>query len=150
MNHKIQKLDPRVIPYFEKFLVELDDKKYLYSIVETLRTIEIQAAYYSQGRKPLEEVNTLRKIAGLYLIKESENKIITNTMDSLHLKGLAADIVPVINDRIPWNINTPEIANLYKEFGRIGMSVGLEWGGNWKPFDSYGIGWDAPHYQRIV
>jgi peptidoglycan L-alanyl-D-glutamate endopeptidase CwlK len=146
---KIQQLIPEVRPLFEAFLLSLDKNGLKYSVLETLRTIEVQEAYYAQGRKPLVEINELRKKAGLYLLGEDEGKkIITKTMRSVHLTGRAADIVPVINGKIPWNI-TADNAELWLDFGRLGQEAGLEWGGEWKPLNQFGIGWDAPHYQKL-
>ena len=145
---KIQLLKPEVRPFFEAFLTALDKQGLQYSVIETLRTIEVQTAYYAQGRKPLDEINELRKKAGLYLLSEAEGKkIVTKTMQSVHLTGRAADIVPIVNGKIPWNINA-ENAELWKTFGRLGQEAGLEWGGTWPEFDKFGIGWDAPHYQK--
>jgi hypothetical protein len=70
-------------------------------------------------------------------------------MNSVHFTGKAADIVPVIDGKIPWNIGSREIAALWLAFGRLGQEAGLEWGGSWPPLDRYGIGWDAPHYQLL-
>jgi peptidoglycan L-alanyl-D-glutamate endopeptidase CwlK len=145
---KIDLLAPQARPYFESFLWKLDAEGLRYSVVETLRTPEVQAAYYAQGWKPLEEINALRKMAGLYLLGEEEGKrIVTKTLQSVHFGGRAADIVPVIDGKIPWNITSREIAGLWLAFGRLGQDAGLEWGGAWQPLDKYGIGWDAPHYQ---
>jgi peptidoglycan L-alanyl-D-glutamate endopeptidase CwlK len=146
---KIDLLRQDVKPYFEEFIARLDKAGLRYSVLETLRTQAVQEAYYAQGRKPLEEVNELRKAAGLYLLGEAEGKrIVTKTMQSVHLTGCAADIAPVVGGKIPWAV-TAENAGLWKEFGRLGQEAGLEWGGSWKPFDRFGIGWDAPHYQRV-
>jgi peptidoglycan L-alanyl-D-glutamate endopeptidase CwlK len=145
---KIDLLAPEARPYFDSFLRKLDAEGLRYSVVETLRSPEVQAAYYAQGRKPLEEINTLRKKAGLYLLGEAEGKrIVTRTMHSVHFTGKAADIAPVIDGKIPWNVTSREIAGLWLAFGRLGREAGLEWGGAWPPLDKYGIGWDAPHYQ---
>jgi peptidoglycan L-alanyl-D-glutamate endopeptidase CwlK len=147
---KIDLLVPEVRPYFEAFLNRLDKEGLRYAVTETLRTPAMQAAYYAQGRKPLEEINALRKTAGLYLLGEAEGKrIVTRTMESVHLTGRAADVVPVVEGKIPWNIAGRETAGLWLAFGRLGQESGLEWGGAWKPLDPYGIGWDAPHYQRV-
>jgi len=147
---KIAMLRPDIRPAFEKFLRSLDQQGLWYSIVETLRTQAVQDAYYAQGRESIEEINRLRKAAGLYLVSEGEAKrIITNARHSLHQDGVAADIVPVVDGKIPWNI-TEANAELWLTFGRLGMEAGLEWGGAWKPFDRFGIGWDAPHYQLIL
>ena len=149
---KIQLLIPKARPYFEAFLTALDKEGLRYSIVETLRTLAVQEAYYAQGRQPLEEINELRKKAGLYLLGADEAKrTVTDTMESVHLTGMAADIVPILAGRIPWTI-TAENAELWRTFGRLGQEAGLEWGGTWwskkRPLDKFGIGWDAPHYQK--
>lgn len=145
---KLDLLRPEVRPYFEEFINSLDRKGYRYSLLETLRTPEVQEAYYAQGRKPLAEINALRTRAGLYLLTEAEGKrIVTRTMHSVHLTGKAADIVPVLDGKIPWNM-TRETAELWRAFGLLGQEAGLEWGGSWQPLDRFGIGWDAPHYQR--
>ena len=146
---KIDLLNPGVRRYFEDFIGKLEKNGFRYSIPETLRTIAVQEAYYAQGRKPLEEINELRRKAGLYLLGEAEGKrIITWTMESAHLIGRAADIVPVVGEKIPWAI-TAENAGLWLAFGRLGQEAGLEWGGAWTPLDQHGIGRDAPHYQFL-
>jgi len=147
MNNKIQLLKPEARPLFETFLDALDKHGLNFCILETLRTQETQDAYYAQGREGLEEINRLRKIAGLYLIGADEAKrVITQTRHSMHQDGLAADIVPIIGGKIPWLISADN-AELWLTFGRLGQESGLEWGGTWKPLNSFGIGWDAPHYQ---
>jgi peptidoglycan L-alanyl-D-glutamate endopeptidase CwlK len=145
---KLDLLRPEARPYFDTFLEKLEARGLRYSVVETLRTLAVQEAYYAQGRKPLAVINALRKEAGLYLLGEAEGKrIVTRTMQSVHLTGRAADIVPVVDGKIPWVI-TGENAELWLAFGRLGEESGLEWGGSWAPLDKFGIGWDAPHYQK--
>jgi peptidoglycan L-alanyl-D-glutamate endopeptidase CwlK len=147
---KLDLLHPEARPYFEAFLEKLEKEGYPYKVLETLRTVEVQEAYFAQGRKSLEEINALRKKAGLYLLGAEEGKrIITRTMQSVHLTGRAGDIVPVLDKKIPWVI-TAENAGLWLAFGRLGKEAGLEWGGDWKPLDKYGIGWDPPHYQVLA
>ena len=145
---KIELIKPEVRPLFEAFLAALDKYGLRYRVLETLRTVEVQEAYYAQGRKPLQEINRLRQKLGLYLLEEAEGRrIITRTMQSIHLIGMAADIVPVMSDgKIPWTI-TAENAGLWLTFGKLGQEAGLEWGGTWEPLNKFGIGWDAPHYQ---
>jgi len=144
---KIDLLKPEARPFFIAFLLALDRHGLRYSILETLRTQAVQDAYYAQGRASLEEINRLREAAGLYLIEAAEaKKIITQVRYSRHQDGKAADIVPVLNGKIPWDI-TPENAELWLTFGRLGQEAGLHWGGTWEPLNSFGIGWDAPHYQ---
>jgi peptidoglycan L-alanyl-D-glutamate endopeptidase CwlK len=145
-------LDPVFQPVAVEFINRLKEAGLGYTIVETLRTLAVHKAYYAQGREPLEAVNRMRTLAGLWLIGEEENKkIVTKTMNSVHLDGKALDVAPLLPDgKIPWNITTREIAELWKRFGEIGISVGLEWGGEWKPLDRWSIGWDPPHYQARV
>ncbi|MDR2785470.1 MAG: M15 family metallopeptidase [Treponema sp.] len=144
---KLDLLQPEVRPYFDTFLDKLERRALAYSVLETLRTYVVHEAYYAQGRRPLAEINELRKKAGLYLLSEAEGKkIVTQTMQSIHLSGRAADIVPVLDGKIPWTI-TAGNAELWLAFGRLGEESGLQWGGSWAPLDRFGIGWDAPHYQ---
>jgi peptidoglycan L-alanyl-D-glutamate endopeptidase CwlK len=146
----LNSLDPAFQPQAAVFIDRLKAAALSYTVIETLRTLAVQTAYYAQGREPLDAVNKKRTLAGLCLITAEENRrAITQTMKSVHLDGKAIDVVPLtIDGKIPWVINTQEIADLYKKFGEIGRSVGLEWGGDWKPLDRWGIGWDPPHYQK--
>lgn len=121
------------------FLSELDDNKIEYKINETLRTLETQMAYYSQGRKSLITVNVLRNKSGLYLISEEDNKkIITWTMKSKHLDGLAIDIVPTIYGRVQWNAPDEK----WRQIAEISKKCGLNAGYYWKQHDS-------PHHEEI-
>ena len=145
--NKLELLKPEARRAVELFVASLEKHGYRYTIIETLRTQETQDAYYAQGRLPLEEVNLLRRKAGLYAIGEDAAKrIITKVKYSVHQDGRAADIAPVANGKIPWDINS-ETAPLWLAFGKLGIEAGLGWGGLWEPFDRFGIGWDAPHYE---
>ncbi|MDR1803352.1 MAG: M15 family metallopeptidase [Treponema sp.] len=145
--NKIDLLKPEARPFFKTFLSALYKHGLKFHILETLRTQAVQDAYYAQGRMSLEDINRLRNVAGLYLIGPAEAKrIITQVRYSKHQDGKAGDIVPVLNGKIPWNI-TSENAELWLTFGRLGQEAGLHWGGTWEPLNSFGIGWDAPHYQ---
>jgi hypothetical protein len=107
---------------------------------ETLRSQEVQDAYYLQGRDILENVNAKRKIAGLPPINESENKnIITWTLKSKHSSGKAMDLYPVDKTgKILWSGKKSDfqlIANIIKPFG-------FDWGGDW---DAKNL--DLPHFE---
>lgn len=120
-----------------EFLAELDKEGFKYLVSETLRTPRVQAAYFAQGRKPLDEVNRLRVSAGLWKISEAENKNkVTWTLRSKHLDGLAIDVVPSRNGDYWWN--APD--ELWKKMSDIGVSCGLESGYTWKEKDS-------PHFE---
>jgi hypothetical protein len=145
----IKLLTPSMREKVENFIHALDANGVKYRIIETKRTESTQRAYYAQGREPVAVVNIKRRSAGLGEITESENRNkITWTLESKHLVGRAIDIVPVIDGKIPWNINSKEIAAAYMRIGLIGEAAGLAWGGRWTPIDKFGIGKDAPHFEE--
>jgi len=144
----LSELDPMAIPRFNEFIKKLDkelgDDKYI--IFEGLRKIEVQEAYYAQGREPVEKVNKLRKKAGLWLLRTHDDngnlinhKIITWTLQSKHIDGFAMDVLPVDGSGNP----TWDLAHYYNYFKIIrdcGRAVGLICGASWNPPD-----W--PHYE---
>ncbi|MDR3342566.1 MAG: M15 family metallopeptidase [Treponema sp.] len=142
-------LHPKARTVMEALIEGFKQRGIRFAIVETLRTAAVQAAYYAQGRQSLDQVNTLRKQAGLYLFtKSGENYKITNVTHSSHEDGFAADIVPVLpSGSIPWNV--VEYPGMWRAMGDVGLSLGLDWGGTWAPLNRAGIGWDAPHYQLM-
>ena len=129
-------------PFLSKvklFLAELDRVGFKYAISETLRTPAVQAAYFAQGRKPLDEVNKLRVAAGLWKITEAENKNkITWTLKSKHLEGLAIDLVPTKDGKLWWN--APD--SLWKQMSDISDQFDIESGYTWKTKDS-------PHFEDL-
>jgi peptidoglycan L-alanyl-D-glutamate endopeptidase CwlK len=134
--------EPARIP-FTKMMKTLDSKlgEDGYIIYEGMRSHAVQRAYYAQGRESLEDVNALRKAAGLYLLTSmKQNYKITNTMKSQHLLGRAMDVLPMLpNGNTTW-----DYAHYRKQFEIIheaGKSAGLECGWDWKDFP------DKPHYQ---
>lgn len=148
MTEMIEKLDVKIRPQVKQFIHELDSLGIAYKVLETRRTPEVQAAYYAQGREPLDVVNAKRKVARLYLLTEKENRNkITWTLKSKHIDGLAIDIVPVIGGRIPWAITDSKVAAAWLHMGEIGEKCGLQWGGRWTPLDKFGCGRDCPHYE---
>ena len=135
-------LDERARPKFEEFLNRLDssigDGQYI--VFEGRRTSLVQEAYHAQGRETLEIVNKKRAAAGLYLLRsEKDNYIITWTLKSKHIDGLAMDVVPVDGAGNP----TWDLAHFQRQFDVIrdcGLKSGLVCGADWKPAD-----W--PHYE---
>jgi peptidoglycan L-alanyl-D-glutamate endopeptidase CwlK len=113
-----------------------------YIVFEGVRTEKVQAAYFAQGREPLEAVNRARKDAGLYLLaSEKQNYKITWTMKSKHLEGLAMDILPAKPNGEP----TWDLAHYRKQFELIrdaGRAAGLACGADWPETQR-----DWPHYE---
>lgn len=133
----------------------MDDAKLPFAVTCTARNVKVQVALYAQGRQTLEEVNTLRKIAGVAPITEEENKKkVTWTLNSKHIIDLddgnpendssrAFDIVLLKDGKASWDIKVSVNGNDipdYTEAGMIGESVGLKWGGR---FSSP----DYPHFE---
>ena len=113
-------------------------------VVETLRTVDAQIAYFAQGRKTLAGVNALRKTAGLASIKDSENVIRTKTLDSIHLYGCAIDVWLMKNgSRLPDNHPA------WDNFGVLAEAYGFVWGGRFgdDPKTKKIEGWDKCHIE---
>ena len=113
------------------------------NITQTLRSMELQEAYFSQGRLDLNTVNSLRKKVGLNGITAKENVIITKAKagTSPHNYGLAWDFCPIVNGKLDWNN-----LELFKKCGEISKKINLdgytlEWGGDFKTIK------DMPHIQ---
>jgi hypothetical protein len=139
---KLAELSSAAQPIFKEFLnlldAELGDDRYV--VFEGRRSPAVQEAYYAQGREPLESVNKKRTAAGLYLLRsERDNYIITWTLKSKHIDGLAIDVVPTDGTGNP----TWDLAHYSKTFETIvgcGNKAGLTCGVNFSTPD-----W--PHYQ---
>ena len=140
----LAQLVPQAIPVFDYFFRNLDtaigDDQYI--VFEGRRTVEIQDAYYAQGRENLSMVNGLRKMAGLYLLRsDKDNYKITWTRKSKHIEGLAMDVLPGDGAGKP----TWDLAHYRKVFEAIrdaGRKTGLECGADWPDPET-----DWPHYE---
>lgn len=149
----INLLHPEVKAKAEELVAKAQDKLNLRLIItQTLRTQEEQVALFAQGRQSLDKVNELRKLANYAPLTATENRNkVTNASsaaDSFHGYGLAFDIAVVdstgrtINwNKSDWNSNNVDD---WMEIGKLGESIGLEWGGSWKSFP------DIPHYQLTL
>jgi len=107
-------------------------------IICTARYELDQIALYAQGRKTLDEVNDLRKVAGMPPISEAENKRpVTWTLDSKHVIGSkrplseAFDIVLTDHGKVHWDVSADVNANNipdYIEAAKIAIGCGLRAG----------------------
>lgn len=110
-------------------------------LTEVYRSPDVQQALYAQGRRPIREVNSLRRSANLAPINENENrKTVTNAKpgQSKHQRkpAHAVDIwfargKQLVDDTRLWN----QLAVLMKE-----ADPGIVWGGNFKAVDK-------PHFE---
>lgn len=109
----------------------------------THRSNDEQAALYAQGRQPVEEINRLRKKAGMLAITKTEAKRrVTNARPgaSLHNEypARAFDIAFInSNKKLDWS------TDLFKKFWEIIKTINprMSWGGNWQSIKDY------PHFQ---
>jgi len=142
----LAELDPSAQMVFEGFLKRLDADigDDMYIVYEGRRKQAVQEAYYAQGRKPLGEVNALRNIAGLYSLRsEKDNYVITWTLKSKHIDGLAMDVVPVDGAGNPtWDL--AHYGKTFQEIRNCGAMSGLVCGADWSPNA------DWPHYEMKV
>lgn len=89
------------------------------AVVQGLRTFAEQDALFAKGRtKPGKRVTNAR--GG----------------QSNHNFGLAVDLAPIKDGEILWDDEAP-----FRTIGRCAVTLGLEWGGDWKSFV------DLPHVQ---
>ena len=147
INRNISALQPALAEAVRALLLRLQSEQFPALIIETDRSQEVQDAYYAQGRSGLDQVNTLRRRAGLYEIKERENTVITHAKISNHTGGNAVDICPEMPDKpgYPW-WNAPSW--VWEKLGRIAEECGLDWcaGGYGQ---TWGKGWDNPHFELL-
>jgi len=70
MSRDINKLHPKLKVLVPTFIEKCKEKGIDVIITCTDRSYKVQVSLYAQGRQPLEEVNKLRKIAGIREITE--------------------------------------------------------------------------------
>ena len=101
MAAKIENLSPKTQILLKMWLQECIIEGLDILITQTDRSMDLQAAYYSQGRNPIEVVNAARSRVNLAHIKESENKIVTKAAPgkSPHNWKMAWDFVPLVDGK---------------------------------------------------
>lgn len=112
-----------------------------FRITQSLRSNEVQAAIYMQGRDALHLVNSYRQSIGLPPIKEAENRIVTGAPPgySFHNFGLAADVCYATGQ--PYDERNRQVT--WEGFGSLAQTHELTWGGWWKKPDRPHIEWSG-------
>jgi len=140
---KLEGLSSTAQPVFKEFLNLLDKElgEDRYVVFEGRRSVLVQEAYYAQGREPLEDVNKKRAAAGLYLLRsEKDNYVITWTLKSKHIDGLAMDVLPADGMGNPtWDF--AHYRSVFETIRDCGRRAGLTCGADWTATP------DWPHYQ---
>jgi len=131
-SRNIDDLCPAVADRCRRFIDECKRKGIPVIVTSTIRTEAEQCAYYMQGRKDLNTVNKYRREAGLPVITQKENRIITKNRISIHEFECAFDVAVTKAGTVIWEIKADVNGNNipdYEEIGIIGESLGLRWGG---------------------
>ncbi len=121
MSRDITMCHPRLQTLAEKLLAEGKKQGLIIKIGECFRSVAEQDALYAQGRTTAGSIVTYAK---------------GSSYSSMHQWGVAFDVIRndgkgAYNDNDGW----------YGRVGRLGKSLGLEWGGDWtSPVDK-------PHFQ---
>jgi peptidoglycan L-alanyl-D-glutamate endopeptidase CwlK len=123
-SRKIEDLIPEMQVLARQFEIKMAEANIPFIFTCTYRSQENQEILWNQGRT-------------------TPGKIVTWTHNSRHTKRDAFDIA-ILKDKKPvWDIKV-DVDNDsipdYIEAGKIGESLGLEWGGSWKKKD-------YPHFQ---
>jgi peptidoglycan LD-endopeptidase CwlK len=106
-------------------------------VIETIRQLVTQMAYYARGRMDTDDVRSMFYAAKLWELSDMEAKQkVTWTLKSKHIDGQAIDIAPIRNGRVWWG--APDA--VWQRMGEIGKLNGLAWGGDWKNKDT-------PHFE---
>ena len=112
---------------------------------ETYRPDNVQLAYHAQGRKPLAEINALRRAAGLAPIGTAEaGKIITRALPGQSAHGFnpsrAFDVQMLkLNGEVDWSDAPYHVFAGYVKTAAALLNVAVSIGALWPKFQ------DAPH-----
>jgi peptidoglycan L-alanyl-D-glutamate endopeptidase CwlK len=144
MIGEVQSLHPVFRGAVEAILADMRGLGWDPAIGSGMRTNEEQDALYAQGRKPLKDVNTLRKNVGWSPLSAAANKgKVTrapggmsnhNKRHSLLPHGSnAVDVavgyaVDIVDRRFGWDAKP----KFWSDLGRVAKKHGCEWGGDWK------------------
>jgi len=130
MSRALNDLHPDFRPKAIELLARLTEAGIACLITDTLRTAEEQAIFLARGTSKVKR--------------------------SKHQDGLAIDLVPYetysLNgpDKLNWDMESPNAVKAWKIMGIIGKNLGLRWGGDFKPLNKHGIGWDPGHFELII
>lgn len=130
-DRDISKLEEPFQSNVKQWLDECNNYKLDIFVTEAVRTLETQKILFGYGRTKEELRNTF--------VPESYSNlhepVVTWTLNSLHIKGLAVDIAFRGNDLYPADINK------WKDVASLAKRYSIDWG-----YDLWGK--DKPHFQH--
>ena len=118
---EITKCHPRLQELASELIKICEQNGLQIKIGECLRTVEEQDAHYAKGRTIPGQIVTSAK---------------GSSYDSMHQWGVAFDYYRDDGKGDYYNED-----GFFQKVGKIGLSLGLEWGGNWPDLN------DVPHFQ---
>jgi peptidoglycan L-alanyl-D-glutamate endopeptidase CwlK len=118
MTRDINKLHPYEKYLAEQLIAKCKEQGITIIVTGTLRTMEEQAKLYNQGRTTIGPIVTNAKAGS-----------------SMHNYGLAFDVCINMPDKKAYD------NALLVKVGKIGMQIGLTWGGSFKTI------YDSPHFE---
>lgn len=153
MKPNIEDMHPWLHDAYQMWKAKMDAAGIPFTITCVLRTPAEQEALYAQGRQPIEEVNRLRRIAGMSELHAKDNLYkVTWTRNSKHFpgkggKGRAFDFAILKPNKkeitwdTKWDMDMDGIPE-YLEAANFAKEVGLESGAFWRSPD-------FPHIQLL-
>ena len=133
----IKELNPLVQVMLEVALKKIKKKNIVPLIVETYRPKERQYYLYGKGRFASTCANAGMPLRMAKKYANPKAAKCTWTLNSIHIKRCAVDLIPQRGGKAIWNSNDPDT----KQIISIMQSVGFEAGANWKTSP------DSPHFQ---
>lgn len=133
-------VDPDFARKAKALLADIRSKGSQWYVFEALRTTARQRFLFAIGRGTGELRENGYSMDEIALYRKQGAKValpqVTGILASPHLRGIAADIVPIINGNLTWDV--PK--ELWSLIGSSARAHGLTWGGGWKSRD-------MPHVQ---
>ncbi len=129
MSRRLDDLHPTFRPLAAELIARLIEADIPHKIIFTSRTQAEQDAAFASGHSKVRY--------------------------SKHQDGLAIDLCPwdqfLIHgdDKLAWSTDDPATVIVWKRMGVIGKALGLRWGGDFKPLNKLGLGWDAGHFEYM-
>lgn len=134
----IGELNPLVKIMLNSAISQIKEKKITPLVVETYRPKKRQYYLYGQGRSVSNCIGA--GMPSKYAKKYARNgSKVTWTLNSIHIKRCAVDLIPQRNGKAIWNSQDKET----KKIINIMESVGFEAGANWSSSP------DSPHFQVL-
>lgn len=133
----IKQLNPIVRIMLEEALKRIKEKEINPLVTETYRTKERQYYLYGQGRTYSQCVGAGMPSQKAKAYANPSKTKVTWTLDSIHIKKCAVDLIPQRNGKAIYNSKDAET----KKIIAIMEKVGFEAGANWQNSP------DSPHFQ---